>query len=411
MTLWIILTIMAVVAAALLTVPLVRRQEARADARTATLAVLKDQLADVDVQLAAGAIPPGEAEGLRTEIRRRMLAAGHVPIERERPLGSRGLNRVAIGLAAAVGIAATAMYASMGRPDLGGIVPPTVTGAAAPAAAPGGDQAAEVTMLVSGLEKRMAKNPSDPEGWRMLGWSYFQTSRFDDSAKAYAKAVALKPDGVGYQSAYGEALVQAAGGVVTPAAQAVFIKAKALDSADARARFFLGLGKSQSGDARAAVDDWIALLGESAGDAPWVPQLRQAIEQTAAEAKIDVSARLAALKPPVSGGAGVAPPPSVEAPSAAMARGPSADQVAGAAAMQPGDQQAMIRGMVDRLAGKLKANPADEDGWVRLMRARMVLGDTAGAAGAKADALAAFRANAGATARLKSAADGLGIKG
>ncbi len=416
MTLWIILTLMAVIAAAVLTVPLVRRQEARADARAATLAVLQDQLGDVDVQLAAGSIAPPDAEGMRIEIKRRMLAAGHVPIELTRPLGARGLSRVAVGVAALVGVAATAMYASMGRPDLGGIATSTTTtgapATAAPVAAANAGPAPEIAMLIGGLEKKMAANPADPEGWRMLGWSYFQTGRFADSAAAYAKAVAINPTGQGYQSAYGEALVQAADGSVTPAAATAFAKARALDGTDARARYFLALAKQQSGDAKGALDDWIALLGESPGDAPWAPQLRGVIETTARDAKIDVSARLAAIKPPASGGATVAPPPGLgELPSAAMARGPSADQVAGAATMPAGDQQAMIRGMVERLAEKLKANPADEDGWVRLMRARMVLGDGAAAAQAKTDALAAFRADAAAQARLRSAADGLGVKG
>ena len=70
--------------------------------------------------------------------------------------------------------------------------------------------------------QKMQANPNDPEGWRMLGWSYFQTARYADAAKAYAKAIALKPDGEGYQSAYGEALVQEAGGQITPAAAAAF---------------------------------------------------------------------------------------------------------------------------------------------------------------------------------------------
>ena len=223
--------------------------------------------------------------------------------------------------------------------------------------------------------------------------------------------MALKPDGQGYQSAYGEALVQAANGTVTPLASTAFARARALDGTDARARYFLALAKSQNGDARAALDDWLGLLGESASDAPWVPQLRGVIEQTAAAAKIDVSARLAALRQPVSGGATVAPPPGLtEAPSAAVARGPSAEQVAQVTALPAADQQAMIRAMVERLAEKLKANPADEAGWVRLMRARTVLGDGAAAAQAKADALAAFRTDAAAQGRLTAAADGLGVK-
>ena len=424
MTLWIILTLMAAVSAAVLTIPLVRRHEARADARAATLAVLRDQLVDVDVQLAAGTIPPADAEGLRVEIKRRMLAAGHIAEDADRSLGSRALSGLAIGLAAMVTLAAGVLYTSMGKPGMGGTSVPigtaATTAAGAPAAPAGDAQAAgEIASLVTGLEKKMKENPSDPEGWRMLGWSYFQTQRFADSATAYGKAVALKPDGPGYQSAYGEALVQAAGGNVTPAAAEAFAKAKAQDGADARARYFLGVKKQQEGDAKGAIDDWIGLLGESAGDAPWVPQLRSIIEQTAQEAKIDVSARMAAIKPPVSGGAAVAAAPmpglagvaagaAAGAPAGVMP-GPSAEQVAGAAAMTAGDRQAMIRGMVEGLAKKLQANPKDEAGWLRLMRARSVLGDSAAAAKARNDALAAFAGDAATQARIRAAATEIGI--
>ena len=415
MTLWIILTVMAAMAAAVLTIPLVRRHEARADARTATLGVLRDQLADVDVQLAAGTLAPADAEGLRTEIKRRMLAAGHIPENAARPLGSRALAYVAIGLAAMVALAAGALYTSMGKPGAVGIA--TAGPATGPAAPPAADPAAgEVAALVTGLERKMAENPGDPEGWRMLGWSYFQTQRFTDSAAAYAKAVALKPDGVGYQSAYGEALVQAANGQITPAAVAAFTSAKAQDGADARARYFLGLAKQQAGDNRGALDDWIALLGESTGDAPWVPQLRSVIEQTASEARIDVSARLAAIKPPSSGGATVAAPPmpglagvAAGAAGAGVLPAPSADQAAAVRAMPAGDQQAMIRGMVDGLAQKLAANPKDEAGWLRLMRARTVLGDPAAATKARNDALAAFAGDTATQARLRTGATEMGI--
>ena len=416
MTLWIILTLMVAIVAAVLTIPLVRRHEARADARTATLAVLRDQLADVDVQLAAGAIPPADAEGLRIEIKRRMLAAGHIPEEARVALASRTLSGLAIGLAALVALAGGALYATMGKPGLAGTsVPLAAAATPPPAAGAEAEGAGEIAALVAGLEKKVAANADDPECWRMLGWSYFQMQRFDDSARAYGKAVALKPDGTGFQSAYGEALVQVANGAVTPAAADAFAKAQAQDGADARARYFLGVKKQQDGDAKGALDDWITLLGESATDAPWVPQLRSVIEQTAGDAKIDVSARLAALRPPASGGASVAAPPmpglagtAASAPAGVMP-GPSADQVAGAAAMTAGDRQAMIRGMVDGLAKKLQANPRDESGWLRLMRARSVLGENTAAARARNDAIAAFAGDPAAQARIRAAATEIGI--
>ncbi|KAB7646501.1 c-type cytochrome biogenesis protein CcmI [Polymorphobacter fuscus] len=414
MILWVVLTVLTAVAAAVLTIPLVRRQEARADARTATIAVLRDQLADVDVQLAAGTIPPADAEGLRVEIKRRMLAAGHIPDDAPRSLGSRALAGVAIGLAALVALAAGALYSSMGKPGMGDSVG---TIAAAPAAAPAAPQASEVAGLITALEKRMESTPEDPNGWRMLGWTYFQSERFADAATAYGKAVALRPDGEGYQSAYGEALTLAANGNVTPAAQAAFEAAVKRDGNDARARYFLGQAKLQGGDSKGAIDDWIRLLGDSAADAPWIPQLRSSIDGAARAAGIDVTARLAAIKQPVSGGASVAAPPMAAlAGAAASAAGPavpgsapgapapSAEQVAGAAAMSPADRQAMITGMVDRLAARLAANPKDEAGWLRLIRARGVMGDPAATAKARDDALKAFAGDAAATARIKAAA-------
>ncbi len=434
MTLWIILTAMAALVAALLTVPLVRRQEARADARSATLAVLRDQLADVDVQLASGTIPPADAEGLRTEIKRRMLAAGHLAEDEPRPFAARALSGVAVALAVLVAGAAAALYTGMGRPELGGadIGAPAAEGAAAvaatgPVAADGTDPAAsaaadaEVGRLVTGLEARLAEKPDDAEGWRMLGWSYFNLRRFPDAARSYAKAVALDPRGEGYQSAFGEALVQAADGQVTPDARAAFVRANVQDAGDARARYFLAIGKAQDGELNAAIDDWIKLLGDSAPDAPWVPQLRQIIEATAREAGVDVSARLAALRPPATGGATVASPapPAIAAAAAAAAGpaapagvlpGPSREQVQAVQAMPPGAQQAMIRGMVDGLATKLAANPRDEAGWLRLMRARSVLGETAAAAKARDSALAAFKDDPAARARITAAAAEMAIR-
>lgn len=410
MTLWIVLTVMVAIVAAVLTVPLVRRHEARADARAATLAVLKDQLSDIDTQLAAGTLMPADAESLRLEIKRRMLAAGHIAEDAPRPFAARALGGLAIGLAALVALAAVAMYAGMGKPGLG---TGAATTAAPPPAAPVDPSAdpqatAEIAQLITGLEKKVAQKPDDPQGWQLLGWAYFQTGRYADAATAYGKAVALKPDGPGYQSAWGEALVQAGNGTISPIAAGAFEKAKAQDPNDARARYFLGLAKQQAGNAKGALDDWFALLAESPADAPWVPQLRGVIDEVSKGAGIDVSARLAAIKPPAAGGAAVAVP---GLPAGGAAPGPTAEQMAGAQQMAPADQQAMIRGMVDRLAGKLAANPKDEDGWLRLMRARMVLGEGAEAAKARDAALKAFAGDAAAQGRIRAAATELGIAG
>ena len=395
MLLWAVLTVITVIVAAACTVPLVRRYEARPSARAAAMTILGEQLADIDTQVAGGAIDASQADALRTEVKRRMLTSPTTEAA-ARPLGPATLGSLAIWLAAIVAVAGTALYTTLGRPDLATTPAAAPTATATPEAASTATANADVASMVAQLETRMKDNPNDAEGWRMLGWSYFQTARFKDSADAYGRAVTLTPTAPGFASAYGEALVQAAGGRMTKEALAQFRAANALDRADARARYFLGVAKAESGDRRGAVDDWLALLGESPADAPWAGELRRVILETAKADGRDVSAALGSTAP-------VTAAPVTAAPN------PTPAQMQAVQALPQQGQQAMIRGMVDNLAAKLKANPRDPAGWVRLMRARLVLGDRAGAAAAKRDALAGVAGDAAGVAEVTQGAATLGL--
>jgi cytochrome c-type biogenesis protein CcmH len=138
----------------------------------------------------------------------------------------------------------------------------------------------------------MKTSPGDPDGWRMLGWSYLQVGRNADAAQAYGRAVALDPHNAEYLSAQGEATVLAAQGQVTPAAEDIFRKAVSLDPADPRARYYLAVGKDQKGDAKGAMDDWIALLKSAPPGAPWAPEVRSFVEKVAQDRHVDLTGRL-----------------------------------------------------------------------------------------------------------------------
>ena len=301
---------------------------------------------------------------------------------------------------AVVVLAATGLYLKIGRPDAATPAPAEV---AASSALPPGHPNAEVAGMIAQLEARMKQAPGDPEGWRMLGWSYLQVGRNADAAQAYGRAAGLDPHNGEYLSAQGEATVLAAQGQVTPAAEDIFKKAVALDAADPRARYYLAIAKDQKGDAKGAMDDWIALLKSAPPDAPWAPEVRSFVEKVAAERHLDLTGRL----PPASALARAAPsgPPSGPAP------GPTADQVAAAGQMSASGRQAMIEGMVDKQAASLKANPRDREGWERLMRARMVLGQTDAAAQAYRDAARTFAGSGPDEAALRQTAAALGIPG
>ncbi len=255
--------------------------------------------------------------------------------------------------------------------------------------------APDVGAMISSLEARLKAKPDDADGWRMLGWSFFQTQRFGEAATAYARATKLAPGRSDLWSSLGEALVMAGSGDVPPDARAAFDKAIALDHHDPRARYFLGVAQDLAGDHKGAIDAWFALLRETPAGAPWDADVRRTIEQVGAKDHIDVADRLAALRP--------APPATAPAPGVASAAipGPTPEQMRAASAIPPGAQQQMIAGMVEKLAARLKANPGDVDGWIMLMRSRVTLGEQAQAR----DTLnAAIAANPGQADRLRAAA-------
>lgn len=234
---------------------------------------------------------------------------------------------------------------------------------------------------------------SDPlaRDWRTVGWAYAEKGDSAASAEAYRKAARIEPDNAENWSSLGEALQTGSRTVVPEAAQA-FAKAIAIDPSDARARYFLAVQKDLAGDHKGALADWSGLLKDTPAGAPWEADLRRTISDTAKR----------------NGLAAPSAPPAA-APATAAIPGPSQDQLAAAAAIPPGEQDKMAHAMVDRLAGRLAANPRDAEGWMRLMRSRAVLNDPAGARQALASGLKAYSDDAATQARLKAAAGQLGF--
>jgi cytochrome c-type biogenesis protein CcmH len=260
----------------------------------------------------------------------------------------------------------------------------------------------------------LQQNPDDAEGWRMLGWSYFNTDRFAQSAEAYAKAHTLRPSDASIASSYGEALVRAADDRVTEQAKAVFVQTLQLDAKDARARFFVGLAKEQAGDRVSALEDWIAILNEGDSNEPWFADLTQRATELAQQAGVDLSTRLHRQKAAETGGV----LHSLKQQEAAVVSprkdgpkdGPTADDVRNAEAMAPADRATMIRNMVDGLATRLEQSPRDVDGWIKLIRSRKVLGESEAAAQALKRALDIFKTEPQERSRLVAIGQEMGLQ-
>jgi cytochrome c-type biogenesis protein CcmH len=307
---------------------------------------------------------------------------------------------IALGVAAAFALGAVVLKVSSGSSG----TPPL------PEASGQAQQQPSVDDVIARLEAKLKDNPEDAESWRMLGWSYFQTERFAEAATALKRATTLDPKNAETFSFLGEALVMASKeeGRMPRDARLAFEKALALDPKDARARYFRAAAMDLDGRHKAAIDAWFELMEDTPADAPYAEDVKAVIIEVAKKNNIDIAKRLAETKfaPPASGlktrGSDVA---------AAGIPGPSQEEMKAASQLPSGQQEAMIRGMVDKLDTRLKANPADADGWIMLMRSRMQLGEPAKAQKALADGLAAFRNDTAITRQLREAAATLGVPG
>jgi len=365
MMLWIALAVMTVLAVGLLLPALLRRA---ADAPTRAeydLRVYRDQLAEIERDVERGLIDPEQAAAARTEIGRRLIAAGETAAAEAGATPATGKGRVAAAIVAViVPVVAIGIYARLGDPELALHGPSTQTAG----------ESHDMDALVAQLGERLKSRPNDATGWALYARSLAGLGRFAEAEPAFAKAIALNPKDADLAARYAETLIFRADGSVTPAARKTLESALAVDRAEPRARYYLGLADRQAGRVREALERWIALEAESPADAPWRKPLAERIAEAATEAGIDAD-RLAAMRREAASRAPARPaaPPSAIAAAPSPAPGPTAADIEASTSMSDEQRNAMVRTMVDRLAERLKEKPDDADGWMRLGRSYGVL--------------------------------------
>jgi cytochrome c-type biogenesis protein CcmH len=382
MTLWFVFALMT--AAAIFAVLLPLGVGGRAQTGGSETTVYMDQLAEIDRDVAAGLIGATEADAARVEISRRLLAAADQT--RDPPVQSNTRLRRSAALLSLVGlpVLAVAVYLPLGSPRLGDF--PLAQRARAP------DATQPLDALVAQVEQHLEKNPTDARGWTVLAPVLARLGRFDDAARAYRNAIAYGGETADRRADLGEVIAAGAGGVVTAEAKGEFERAQALQAEEPKASYFLGLAAEQDGRKADAASIWRALLSKTPQNAPWRPLIEAALMRV---------------------GVPGAPAPGAPAPGEPAPGAPGLPDGAMAAAkdMSDSDRGAMIRGMVERLATRLKQNGDDVEGWLRLVRAYMVMGDRDKAQGALSDARQAVANDAERLRQLNEGLKKLGLDG
>jgi cytochrome c-type biogenesis protein CcmH len=369
MLLWILFAVLTALVLVALLSPLRRQQhDIDAERRSFDLAVYRDQLSELDRDQQAGLIGSSEADAARNEVSRRILAAGADSKSRdvaEVPVPAW----VAVATVIAVPALALGAYLQIGRPDL----PAQPLQARIAHAVENQDMAA----MVRQVEMHLETEPNDPRGWIVLAPAYKRMGRFEDAANAYRKALSLSGPNAQLMTDLGETLVLGNDGLVNNDAQKIFRAAQQVDPSQMKARFYIALALQQEGKTSDALANWKAMLTEGPADAPW----REVVQQ------------------------------QIAAAGGELPKGPALtqEQMQAGQQMQAGDRTAMIRTMVEGLDERLAADGSDIDGWLRLIRARMVLGEKDKALEALDRAGEALKADPTALARLEDTRKALGF--
>jgi cytochrome c-type biogenesis protein CcmH len=369
------------------------------------VAVYRDQLAEIERDRAADRIGDREAEAARLEVSRRLLGAAEKgAAEAHKPAAPATWRRRAAGLATItmLPLGALGLYLWIGSPDLPG--EPLQARRDMP---PGHGSFAA---LMAQVEAHLQRNPQEGRGWEVLAPVYLRLGRFDEAVAARRHALRLLGATATRETDLGEALVAQANGIVTQDARGSFERALAIDGNDIKARFFIGLAAEQDGRRQEAAAVWRDLIAKAPAGASWVEFVQSAlarVEGTAsAQAQAQPQPRPGRRPSADSSSAGAG-----SAPGASPAPGPSEQDMAAAAELTPQQRNDMVRGMVDRLAERLKQDGSDVEGWLRLVRAYAVLGERDKARAAAADARRALAAAPDKLRRFDELVKGLGLEG
>jgi cytochrome c-type biogenesis protein CcmH len=322
---WIVAAMLVAAVLLVLLRPLLKPVRALTDTTAETnLRVLRAQLAEVDGEHAAGRLDAEQHAAARAEIERRVLEEGGGGA-RPQTVGVASAGRGGmVALALAVPLAALALYLQLGNRD-------AFDPAAAAAAHAANEHAAlqDMETAVARLAQKMKDKPDNAEGWALLGRSYAQLGRFEESRDAYKQALERGREDAQLLADYVDAMAMAQGRRFSPETDKLLARALALDPNHLKSLALAGTAAMVRGDYAAAVKHWT----RARDNAPADSELAQGLASGIAEAQAKAGGGAAAVG--AAGGAQAAPAPrAAAAPAAAPPAAAASAAVAGAGVLQ-----------------------------------------------------------------------------
>ena len=374
MLFWIISAALALLIAALFALALLTRRAEAEHPAAYDLRIYRDQLKEVERDLARGVINEADAERIRTEVGRRVLAAdAQLAIA---DVSSQQPRALTIVIAATIALILTgggvAIYTQLGTPGLGDLPHKARLQASqdlyssrssheaflarlpvrnAP------QQEAGYLELVERLREAVASRPDELQGQQFLAQSEARLGNYAAARAAQSAVIRLKGEAVGASDfvTMAQMYITEADGYVSPEAEAALRRALRADRTDPVARYFLGQMWLQNDRPDRAFGLWSQLLNEGPEEAPWIAPIRQSIDDIAWLAGVEYTQ----------------PAPSEMATDMP---GPTVQDIENAGEMTPEERQEMVQSMVQRLNDRLATEGGTPEEWARLISAYGSLG-------------------------------------
>ena len=356
------------------------QQDAPADAGF-DLQVYRDQLAEVERDLARGTLSTEDAARLRTDLSRKVIDADRAA--QNTTAATKPQNaKVVISITALALAGAAALYWQLGAPGYSDLpyqsrlamaeaayanrLDQTRAEARVPAA-PAAALDPQYADLMEKLREAVKSRPDDLQGHILLAQNEAKLGNFSAAATAQSDVIRLKGTDAQAEdhASLAELKIMAAAGYVTPQAEADLKAALHLDPRNGTSLFYTGLMFEQLGRPDRAFLLWRGLLENSVPGDPWYEPIASQIEELAVRAGERYTA-----------------PTGL--------KGPDAGAMSAAAAMSEGDRAQMIQGMVSQLSERLATEGGTPEEWAQLISAYGVLKKTAEAKAAWAAAQKAY---------------------
>ncbi|MBU1979857.1 MAG: c-type cytochrome biogenesis protein CcmI, partial [Gammaproteobacteria bacterium] len=269
---WALFLLFIAVALAFVLPPLLRRDVrlGQVDRKEANVAIYYDQLAELKADLDSGELDAAQYEDARRELEKRL--SEDVPMESVPVAAAQPSRWPGVVLAVAIPVLAIALYVGLGNPEA-----LLMSRAEAPAAVAQGQH--DAAPMIAALEAKLQEKPDDAAGWYMLARSYASIEKFDESARAFEKAVALFPEDARLLADYADVLAMAQGRSLQGKPLELINKALKLNPNEEKTLNLAASAAYQNKDFAQAAAYWRRLLKLIPPEADIVKDITAAIEE------------------------------------------------------------------------------------------------------------------------------------